>query len=290
VAGGAQRAPRAEPAGRGERPPAGHALDRSRLVVLAHGFILGWLTGFEPAASRATTWRSNQAELQPPHAPTGAPEGTRTPDPQLRRLPLYPTELQAPGQLQAIQAAMTRTTGGHAVPPSRSPDLTPRTERYYRRFMGLVARPQEGGGLEVARRPRQRPEPTPAGRRCPTRSCSGSCPASGRPSRRKTQPRRGEGLAFRRGAPRDPIDLHPRLEPALRSVRGGAAEGPRRRCPPRTDSLARRAGHSPIRAVVDVQLLRARSASRRDRTPHGWSGRRDLNPRPRAPKARALPG
>src|SRR5512143_1885761 len=47
VAGGAQRPPRSEPAGRGERPPARHALYRSRLVVLAHGIVLGWLTGFE---------------------------------------------------------------------------------------------------------------------------------------------------------------------------------------------------------------------------------------------------
>ena len=59
--------------------------------------LMGWATGFEPAASRATTWRSIQAELRPPSAVlSGAPEGIRTPDPQLRRLPLCPTELQAP--------------------------------------------------------------------------------------------------------------------------------------------------------------------------------------------------
>src|SRR5262249_36217076 len=35
---------------------------------------------------------------EPSSEDAGAPEGIRTPDPQLRRLPLYPTELQAPSE------------------------------------------------------------------------------------------------------------------------------------------------------------------------------------------------
>ena len=54
---------------------------------------MGWEMGFEPTVFGTTIRRFNQ--LSYTHHIHGALEGTRTPDPLLRRQLLYPPQLQA---------------------------------------------------------------------------------------------------------------------------------------------------------------------------------------------------
>src|SRR4051812_3891865 len=75
-----------------------HASPRAQrrgISARARSWKMGWPMGLEPTTTGITTLDST-FELRPPsQAFTGLPGGTRTHNPQLRRLVLYPVELRA---------------------------------------------------------------------------------------------------------------------------------------------------------------------------------------------------